>query len=270
MLARVLYEPGEQREYNDVDVLVEPAALERARELLRQEGWVCLREGLGVEDVGGGLHAEVWVVRNITLDLHWRLPATEAPAEVTWKALYPSHQLVCLDGQRVATLSQAGLALHIALHTAQHGGKYNLGPPDLKLALERWSLDVWRQAKALANEISATKAFAAGLYLTPAGCELAGKLALPDITQLNWTPVDEWPRGTYHIRAFIMARSLKDRARVVRRALLPPSKWIVREYPWAQESPPLQMAAYAMHLMRAPLWGSRALRFHRRRSTSST
>lgn len=270
VLARVLYRPGEEREYNDVDILVEPAALERARELLRTRGWMCLREALGVEDVGGGLHAETWVIEDITVDLHWRLPGTEAPADTTWKVLYPPHQLIDLDGRCVETLSQAGLALHIALHTAQHGGKYNLGPPDLKLALERWPLDVWRRAKALAYEINATEAFAVGLQLAPAGRELARRLALPEITQLNWTPADEWPRGTFHLRALANARSPWQRAHVIRRALLPPANWILSEYPWAERRRALLIVAYAMHVLRAPLWGSRALRFHRRRVRSSS
>jgi hypothetical protein len=270
VFARVLYKPGEEREYNDVDILVEPAALERARELLRAMGCICVREGLGVEDVGGGLHAEAWGMEDVAVDLHWRLPATEAPAEVTWKVLYEPHQVIDLDGHRVATLSRAGLALHIATHTAQHGGKYGLGLADLELALERWPRDVWSQAEALAHEISATEAFAAGLQLAPAGRELARTLALPDATQLNWTPVDEWPRGTYHLKAFAMARSATDRARVVRSALLPPAKWILSEYPWAWQGRPLLIVAYAMHMMRAPLWGSRALRFHRQRARLSS
>jgi hypothetical protein len=94
-------------------------------------------------------------------------------------------------------------------------------------------------------------------------------LALPDVSQLNWTPADEWPRGSYHLRAFANAGSLTGRARVVRRALLPPSRWILWEYPWARRWRPLQVAAYAMHLMRAPLWASRALRFRRRHVRSS-
>jgi hypothetical protein len=269
VVARVLYKPSEERMYNDVDILVEPAALERARLALRERGFMCLQDELGVEDIGGALHAEEWAAGAVPVDLHWRLPATEAPAEVTWKALYASHQLIDLKAHRVATLSRAGLALHIAIHAAHHGDRHGPGLRDLELALERWPPTVWGDAAALAREIGATDAFAVGLRLAPAGRELAHTLALPDVSQLNWTPADEWPRGTYRLRAFASAGSLTGRARVVRRALLPPSRWILREYPWARRRRPLQVAAYALHLMRAPLWGSRALRFHRRHVRSS-
>ena len=255
--------------YDDVDILVEPAALERARLTLRERGGMCLQEGLGVEDVGGALHAEEWTVGAVPVDLHWRLPATEAPPEVAWKALYASHQFIHLDGRRVATLSRAGLALHVAIHAAHHGAQHGPGLRDLELALERWPAAVWGDAAALAREISGMDAFVVGLALDPAGQELTRTLALPAVSQLNWTPANQKPRGTYYLRAFANAGSLTGRARVVRRALLPPSRWILREYPWAKRWRPLRIAAYAMHLMRAPLWGSRALHAHWRHVRSS-
>jgi hypothetical protein len=269
VLARVLYKPGEERMYYDIDILVEPVALERARLALREWGFMSLQEGLGVEDVGGALHAEEWAAGAVAVDLHWRLPETWAPAEVTWEALYASHQLIDLEGHRVATLGRAGLALHIAIHAAHHGGQHGPGVHDLELALERWPPLVWGDAAVLARETNATDAFAAGLRLAPTGEELARRLALPDVSQLNWIPPGQQPRGTYYLRAFANAGSLTGRARVARRALLPPSKWIVWEYPWARRGRPLQIVAYAVHLMRAPLWGSRALRFHRRHARSS-
>ncbi len=248
----------------DVDILVDPAALERARGALRDRGYMCIQEQLGIEDGGGALHAEEWVAGTTTVDLHWRLPASEAPADVTWKALYASHQLIDLKGQRVASLNRAGLALHIAIHAAQHGNRHAAGRRDLELALERWPPAVWGDAAALSLEIGAAESFVVGLQLAPAGRELARTLTLPDVSQLNWMPAGEWPRGTHHLRAFAAAGSLTARARVVRRALVPPSRWILWQYPWARRWQPLQVAAYAMHLMRAPLWGSRALRSHRR------
>ena len=255
--------------YNDVDILVEPAALERARLVLRERGSICIQEQLGVEDGGIGLHAEEWKVGIVTVDLHWRLPETQAPAEVTWKALYASHRFIHLQGRRVATLSRAGLALHIAIHAAHHRGQHGPGLRDLELALERWPSVAWADAATLSRETRATDAFAVGLQMAPAGLDLARTLALPDVAELEWTPHGELPRGTHHLSAFAKAGSLTGRARVVRRALLPPSKWILWEYPWAHRWRPLQIAAYAMHLMRAPLWGSRALRFRRRHVRSS-
>jgi hypothetical protein len=269
VLARLLYEPGEQRMYNDIDILVEPAALERARVVLRERGSTCLQEELGVQDGGSALHAEEWTVGTVPVDLHWRLPEVAAPDGAAWNALYASHQLIDLEGHRVPTLGHGGLALHIAIHAAHHGSQHSPGLRDLDLALERWPPAVWGGAAALARELGATHAFAAGLQLAPAGRKLARALELPNVSQRNRIAPREWPRGTSHLRALANAGSLSARLRVVRRALLPPPKWIVWEYPWARRWPPLQIAAYAVHLMRAPLWGSRALRFHRRHARSS-
>lgn len=269
VLARLLYEHGEQRMYNDVDILVDPAALDRARQALRQWGYVCTQDQLGVEDGRDALHAEEWAAGAVPLDLHWRLPATEASAEVAWKALYASHELIDLEAHRVATLSRAGLALHIAIHAAHHGTQHASGLRDLELALARWSPQLWADAAVLASDIGATDAFAAGLQLSPAGLELARRLALPPLSQLSWIPPDARPRGTYHLRAFANAKSPMARARVVRRALLPSSRWIRWQYPWAQRWRPLQIVAYAMHLVRALPWGLRALRFHRRHDRPS-
>ncbi len=269
VLARVLYEPGEQRRYVDLDILVDPAAMERARALLQDLGCTCVQEELGVEDPGGGFHSEDWVLGLVTVDLHWRLPVTNVDPETAWRPLQASRQLIDLNGHRVATMSRAGLALHIAIHAAQHQGLHGSRQRDLELALERWPSDVWDEAAALAGEIGAGDAFAAGIQLLPPGRALACRLGLPDVSELNWTAIDAWPRGTYHVRAFASAGSLRDRARIARRALLPPSRWIVGEYPWARRWRPLQIAAYTMHIMRAPAWTLRALRFRRRSSSSS-
>jgi hypothetical protein len=265
VLARVLYEPAEERTYGDVDILVEPAALERARGTLRRGGWVCLREVFGVEDIGGGLHGEVWFADGVMVDLHWQLPGAEAPAQIAWESLYAMHEPIEVAGECVAMPNRAALALHVATHAAQHASMHPRGLRDLELALERWPPDVWVDAADLAHEIGATTAFAAGLQLAPAGQELAGMLNLPDAAHLGWAPLHEWPRGTYHLRAFINAESFTARTRIVRRALLPPPRWILWEYPWARRWRLLQIAAYAMHFIQAPLWAARTLRFHRRR-----
>ena len=53
--------------------------------------------------------------------------------------------------------------MHLATHAAQHGPAYPKHVDELALALERWPADVWDSAALLAQEIDATKAFAAGL-----------------------------------------------------------------------------------------------------------
>ena len=270
VLSRVLYEPGEQRRYNDVDILVDPAALDRAREAMLGWGYVCMQDQLGVQDGRDALHAEEWTVGSLPVDLHWRLPATDrdVSAEAAWTALYASHQLIDLGTHRVATLSPAGLALHIAIHAAQHGDKHARALDDLDRALARWPHELWSDAAGLAAEIGATSAFASGLRVSSAGRELAQRLALPAPSELSWALPDTLPRGTAHLKAFADAGSLSDRVGVVRRALLPPPRWIRYQYPWVLRWRPLLIPAYAFHLLRAPLWGLRAMRARRREGAS--
>jgi hypothetical protein len=251
VLARVLYAPDKPRVYVDVDILVEPAALERARAALRERG---------ASMVGGTLHGEAWMLGETMVDLHWQLPLTDAPPQAAWRALYAAHQVIDLERRRVATLNRPALGLHIAIHAAQHGSGHAAGLRDLEVALERWSADVWRHSAWLAHEIRATEAFAAGLQQVPAGQEVARALGLPELSQLGWLPLQERPRGAYQVRALAKADSAPARVRIVRAALLPPSNWILGEYPWARRWRPLQLGAYAIHMARAPLWAARALR----------
>src|SRR5437764_1088382 len=82
--------------------------------------------------------------------------------------------------QRPALLAAAGRALHVALHAAQHGARWEWGIRDLEQAVDRLPLGVWEQAAALAARLEATRAFAAGLSLLPGGDELRMRLGISD------------------------------------------------------------------------------------------
>ena len=56
---------------------------------------------------------------------------------------------------------------------------------------------------------------------------------------------------------------MAERVRAVRRALLPSRAWILFQYPAAQRGGVWLIAARAHHLLRAPLWAARALRYRR-------
>jgi hypothetical protein len=114
--------------------------------------------------------------------------------------------------------------------------------------------------------VGATAAFAAGLRLVPPGAALARDLALPPTDELQWAIANRnvRPRGTFHLRAFAEARTLPQRASVLRRSLLPRREWIAWQYPWARAGGVRLLAAYGLHLMRAPVWAAAAWRFRRR------
>jgi hypothetical protein len=160
----------------------------------------------------------------------------------------------------------AALALHVAMHATQGGLHDVKAIGDLARAVERWPLERWREAAALADALQATDAFAAGLRLLPQGAAYAGELGLPVSAELDWTIRNQAtrPRGAFHVRGLRDAAGWAARARIVRRSLLPAPAWIRAQTPWARAGGPALVAAYALHLVRAPLWTLRAYRFDRR------
>jgi hypothetical protein len=269
-LARTLYTPTEHRGYSDVDLLVSPADLPRARRALSGVGFKHAEEVFGIDDVGGILHSETWSRRGedewggpLLIDLHWRLPGCEASADATWRTLVLHRSWIELNGRQVAVLDRVGLALHLAIHAAQHGPGDLKAIADLTRGLERWPLTAWRAAASLATELEATRNFAAGLRLVPIGADVANKLGLPPTDELDWAirHRELRPRGTFHFQALARARGARARADVLRRSLLPSREWIAWEYPWAHRSRARLVAAYGAHLLRVPLWAARAWRY---------
>ncbi|HEX6391271.1 MAG TPA: nucleotidyltransferase family protein, partial [Solirubrobacteraceae bacterium] len=266
-LALALY-AGAHRPYSDVDVLVSPAGLEAARGVIAGLGYANADAGIGLDDVGGVATAETWArPSGLMIDLHWQLPGAQAAPADVWRALSQRRALIAVGGRALATLDAPGLALHVALHAAQHGTRYPGPIADLERGVDRWPRDVWAGAHALAVDIGADDVFAAGLRLMPAGEALAGALGLPAARDAAWAIERRYerPRGTFHLEALAGASTLRERASVMRRSLLPRREWIRWEYPWARRGAAHVVAAYAVHLARTPAWALRALRFRRER-----
>jgi hypothetical protein len=271
-LARLLYTSDEHRPYVDLDLLVAPAQFERAEAVLRRIGYRNASERLGIDDVGGVVHADTWLSpvdgTSHEIDVHRWLPGAEAPVEAAWQALWAHRTPIEVSGAQIPVLAREGQALQLATHAAQHGPDYTKGTRELEMGLERWAPGVWREAAQLAAEVDATAAFAAGLRLVPDGEQLANALRLPDDPTFDWEirHLDERPRGAFHVQAFREAGGPRERLRLLRRALLPNRRWLTVEYAWAQKSPLHLAAGYLLHLVRTPLWAARAWAFRRRRA----
>jgi hypothetical protein len=269
-LARMLYRAGETRAYFDVDLLVAPANVAAGGRVLADLGYANLRELQGIDDTAGSLHADTWArsipgFGNVTIDLHWRLEGCDAPPDVAWGVLCERSEFIEVSGSRIATLDRSGLALHLALHAAQHGPGDLKAMGDLQRGVERWPADVWRDAAQLSRRLNATETFAAGLRLLPESAVVAADLGLPTADSILWTIAhrDARPRGTFHVQALSEARGARERAGVLRRALLPQAAWIVWEYRWAAGGRLRLLAAYGLHMLRSPALAARAWRFRR-------
>ena len=269
-LAVLLYAAGEPRGYTDVDLLVAPGELSAAEATLRGLGYVNASTSLGIDDVGGVVHAETWLQATPgsndqpMIDLHHWLPGARATPATVWDALTRRRTWIEVGGRQVAVLDRAGQAMHLATHAAQHGPAQK-HVNELALALERWPADVWDAAAALAQEIDATDAFAAGCGCCPRAMRWPDGSTCPRRPGLTGRyGTDERPRGTFHVQALADARGTRERIRILHRSLLPNRLWIMRQHRWAQAGGLRVIAAYGAHLARAPAWAARAWLFRRR------
>ena len=250
-------------------MLVAPGELDAAEKTLTALGYSDTDSVTGVDDVGRVVHAHLWVrtaaAYESMVDLHRWLAGAQASPAAVWDALIARRTWIEVGGRRAAVLDRAGQAMHLTLHAAQHGPQHRRPLNELALALERWPARVWDAAAELADEIGATPAFAAGLRLLRSGAAEAARLRLPATDELDWKIRHRAtrPRGTFHVQALARADGLGDRLRVLRSALVPNRVWMARQHPWAQKGGIQLVAAYGVHVARAPVWAARAWRFNR-------
>jgi Uncharacterised nucleotidyltransferase len=173
-IARWLYREGE-RDYGDVDLLVEPDSIERAEQALRELGF----RGSPLQPLKRlqPRHAEMWVHGTTPpVDLHRTIVGVAASDRKVWAALWAHSQSITLRGVAVKTLDHAGLLVILTLHAAQHG--LEAATRDLAVALTCVGSEEWEQAAGLATQLKALPAFGAGLRMFPSGRELADRLGI--------------------------------------------------------------------------------------------
>lgn len=275
-LARLLYRDDEVRSYGDIDLLVGPKDVTGARDVLSASGFNRADEVFGIDDVAGIQYSEIWARRGkdspLWIDLHRSISGCEASDEIVWSALSATRKPIDLGGREAWVPGIPALALHLALHAAQHGPSDGKAMADLARGLERWGREIWRAAARLAAELEALGSFAAGLRLQPAGAELAGELELPRADELEWKirNRESRPRGTFHLNAMAEAQGFRQRLNVLRRSLIPPHDWMIRQFRWAERSRAHLLMAYVVHVLRAPAWALQARRFLRRAKSASS
>jgi hypothetical protein len=178
-IARLLYGEDEVRGYSDVDLLVSPADQRRAAGVLTELGFAPL---VADGELRGHrpLHATEWVRGDgASVDLHFTISGARASADHVWETLRAHVVALDLGAIEAEAPDVAGVALLVALHAAHHGAGFEKCRSELRRALDRLPEETWREAAALAEDIEAGPAFAAGLSIDPRGAELAARLGLP-------------------------------------------------------------------------------------------
>jgi len=179
-IASWLYQPDEVRSSVDVDLLVPPERFNDAEQVLAQLGYHHRLPGTAACEIAANAR-ELLAETGICIDLHRYLIGLPDPAR-SWELL--SHQTTALplaSGAQVTVFDVPARAMHLALHAAQDGPQDFKALADLERGLAQVLVGTWRQAAALAEQLGATAAFAAGLGLCPAGRTLAAELGLPDL-----------------------------------------------------------------------------------------
>lgn len=175
-IATWLYDHPAERQYGDVDLLVQPERLAAAHHVLEELGFS--HELIRATQHDHTFHDEVWLREALLVDLHRTLSGAGASPSAVWQALTEEVSQVAIGEVELPVLAVPGRSLVVVLHAAHHGIEFAKPLEDLRRAVARVPIEIWRQTTALAGELDALGAFAAGLRLVPEGSSLAERLEL--------------------------------------------------------------------------------------------
>jgi hypothetical protein len=159
-----------------------------------------------------------------------------ASPSLVWQRLTEGARVVEVGGARVDAPSEPVNALIVSLHAAQHGSDQPKPMRDLRRALRRVDLHTWRTAAALADELGAGPAFAAGLRLESAGRSVCHRLGLTDRVPryVRLRAAAGVPPVALGIEQLITTRGAVARLRLLIQELLPSREFMRASSPLAR------------------------------------
>jgi hypothetical protein len=121
-LAAEFYGSPAQRQFRDLDVLVRPADLPRARALLHEHGWHTEESYQGAREQAFVRHYDSFKYfrANVLLELHWRVTERRFVFPLSVDELLTRAGSLTLQGRRVMVSSVEDTLLVICFHGAQH------------------------------------------------------------------------------------------------------------------------------------------------------
>jgi hypothetical protein len=244
---------GADRTYVDVDLLVAPRDLERAEKVLTQLGFSPADGAPARAD--RPRHARVWEREGdaAVVDLHTTLAGVGIAPQEAWDFLAAAVDETVVGGEPVETFDLPARALHVVLHAAQHGARSAQALADLERALDRLTLETWRESEGLARRLDALPAFVAGLGLTADGETVARRLELDRVSsveaELRVGAAREETLGSALGFAWLAGpRSMRERAQFVASRVVPPPAGMRRRSALARKGYAGLMAAYVLRL----------------------
>jgi hypothetical protein len=252
-IARWLYddEEGPVRTYDDVDLLIGPDDVDRCRRVLASLGFVnrfaAFAPGESVE------HSSEWwrPTSVVAVDLHRTLLGVRADHARLWEELASNSDHLEVAGCRVNVPSKAALAMILALHAAQHGVREAKPLRDLRRAIERTDLQLWRDAAGIADRLAATPALSAGLVLLPEGATVADQLGLSDAVDTEAALLSSSPVATaYGFARLAATPGLGGKMTFLARKLVPTPAFMRHQFPIARRG----WLGLALAYLWRPVW----------------
>jgi len=192
VLSRLVYGDPALREYSDLDLLLPPAELARARQLLANRGYqplFALTPALDQAVLESPRHYHVALKHQLMVELHWKIDAefpVGTPESPDWWAGCPT---VPLAGRPVLRLGDEELVLALLLHGSKHLWEQLNSVMELaELIRSRPMLD-WEEIRERAVALRAERRVALGLSLL-AHCY---DLTLPS-TVISWVSSSGVPK----------------------------------------------------------------------------
>lgn len=220
-IATWIYHESWQRNYSDVDLIVDPKQFDTALSVLRELGFV---ERTGLDDQRGVRpHSVTWIhPEGVMVDLHFRIPGSELEPEAAWEIWQANTEPFDLRGSQVMALNEQARTLCIALHAAHHGSEAEKPLIDLSAAATKLDVATWRAVADLARELGALEALAAGLQLHPDGQRVAADLGIGDaLSTENIIKASPRPPVSLGIEWFLRAPGLREKWAFLRVRLFP-------------------------------------------------
>lgn len=172
VLAWTLYDSPALREMSDLDLLVAPADLARARDVLLYEGYT---------DAYPGTEIRFWcnempLIRHdsqVVVDLHWELAPPYFRFMLDVSGFRARLRSVPIAGQPVAAFSTDDLLIFLCVHGAKHGWSSLSWLCDLARLIDRCAID-WDAVFSYASSHRASTILFLGVMLASdlLGCEL--------------------------------------------------------------------------------------------------
>ncbi len=249
-----LYGDGARPVSRDVDVLIPPSQFDLACETISELG---MRANRGQRRSGRPVPELRFVPsdRNgVPVEPHRSFHFVHAPAKRCWELLSTDSEQIELGGTPIDVPSVPARAALLALHAAYHrdAGKWVI--EDLRRALAVVSLDDWRRAARLSDELRASAAFSSGLRLLRPGAAIADALGLvrsddPELLLYGQSATEPSIRMVHYAGQ----PPLTGFSRLLGAELIPPADRMRTWYPLARRGRGGLALAYAARLARLGL-----------------